>query len=87
MRKCLYGPENGQETAKSLLCKALTKFRLDNRFDENTKLKDLGMSVHQLRIFLHTAEGLNRVGLGCPLKIDEIGDWTVGELELNLKHK
>lgn len=81
------GQTGGKEPGKTVndaIKRALVKWHLPARFNNLTKLSELGMSDGQLKVLLYSLEGQFKCDLGCPLPLQQYKQMTVIELKTKI---
>lgn len=78
------GGKNQTKTVNDAIREALVRWKLPVKFNNLTKLSELGMSDRQLNVFLYSLEGQFKCDLGCPLALQSWKQKTIVELKTKI---
>ena len=78
------GGKNQAKTVNDAIKEALIRWNLPIKFNNLTKLSELGLSDRQLNVLLYSLEGQFKCNLGCPLPVQKYKQMTVIELKTKI---
>ena len=78
------GGKEPRKTVNDAIKEALIRWELPIKFNNLTKLSNLGLSDRQLNVLLYSLEGQFKCNLGCPLPVQKYKQMTVVELKTKI---